>query len=274
MMWFNQVPNSPIPAYKKAWFCSKDFRRAISEAINRADMVRVIYHGHGSPAVGPFSPANQFWFNSALKPHPFDPGAARQRLERAGFRSEGNILKDREGHPVEFSLITNAGNKTRQQMAVMIQQDLAQLGIRLNVVTLDFSSLIERISQSFNYEACLLGLVNVDLDPSAQMNLWLSSASQHVWNPNQQTPQTAWEKEIDQLMRAQATAVDPKLRKASFDKVQAIVWEEAPCLYLVARNSLSAVSPSVQNSDPVVLWPQTFWNAEWLSLKTESAAKQ
>jgi peptide/nickel transport system substrate-binding protein len=271
MMWFNQVPTSPLPGYKKIWFRSQNFRRAISEAINRNDIVRVVYHGHGSPAVGPFSPANRFWFNQSLKPHPFDPQAALRRLNQDGFRREGDSLKDREGHPVEFSLITNAGNKTRERIAAMVQQDLAQLGIRLNVVTLDFASLIERISQTFDYEACLLGLVNVDLDPDAQMNVWLSSADQHIWNPHQKSPETAWEAEMDRLMQGQATTIDPNARKAYFDRVQEIVWLQAPFLYLVTRNALTAISPSVQNADPGVLWPQAFWNAERLRLTSDGA---
>jgi len=271
MIWFNQVPTSPLAGYKKVWFRSQNFRRAISEAINRNDIVRVVYHGHGSPAVGPFSPANRFWFNQSLKPHPFDPQAALRRLNQDGFRREGDSLKDRDGHPVEFSLITNAGNKTRERIAAMVQQDLSQLGIRLNVVTLDFASLIERISRTFDYEACLLGLVNVDLDPNAQMNVWLSSADQHIWNPNQKSPETAWEAEMDRLMQDQATAIDQNVRKAYFDRVQEIVWLQAPFLYLVTRNALTAISPSVQNADPGVLWPQAFWNAERLRLTSDGA---
>jgi peptide/nickel transport system substrate-binding protein len=180
-------------------------------------------------------------------------------------------LKDREGHPVEFSLITNAGNKTRERIAAMVQQDLSQLGIRLNVVTLDFASLIERISQTFDYEACLLGLVNVDLDPNVQMSVWLSSADQHIWNPHQKSPETAWEAEMDRLMQGQATAIDPNVRKVDFDKVQEIVWQQAPFLYLVTKNALTAISPSVQNADPAVLWPQAFWNAERLRVTSEGA---
>jgi len=271
MMWFNQVPTSPLAGYKKIWFRSQNFRLAISEAINRNDIVRVVYHGHGSPAVGPFSPANRFWFNQSLKPPPFDPQAALRRLNQDGFRKEGGSLKDRDGHPVEFSLITNAGNKTRERIAAMVQQDLSQLGIRLNVVTLDFASLIERISQTFDYEACLLGLVNVDLDPDAQMNVWLSSADQHIWNPHQKSPETAWEAEMDRLMQGQAATIDPNVRKADFDKVQEIVWQQAPFLYLVTRNALTAISPSVQNADPGVLWPQAFWNAERLRLTSDGA---
>ena len=128
------------------------------------------------------------------------------------------VLCDREGHPVEFSLITNSGNKARERMSAMIQQDLAAIGIKMNLVTLDFRSLIERISQNLRYEACLLGLTNYDLDPNSQMNVWLSSASNHQWYPNQPKPATAWEAEVDRLMQAQASTVAREKRKEYFDK--------------------------------------------------------
>jgi len=270
-MWFNQVAAAPLPAYKKAWFRSGSFRRAISEAINREDICRIVFGGHARPAVGPVSPTNRFWFNKALHPHPFDPQSALSRLKQDGFRLDGNVLRDREGHPVEFSLITNAGNKSRERMATMIQQDLAQIGIRLSVVTLDFPSLIERIARTYDYETCLLGLVNDDLDPSAQMNIWLSSASNHQWNPNQRSPETRWEAEIDRLMRAQASTTDASKRKAYFDKVQQIAWEEVPFIYLINKNALSAVSSKLGNAIPVVLRPQTYWNAESLYFASEKA---
>jgi len=265
-MWFNQVPGSPLPAYKKAWFTSTTFRRAISESINREDLARVVFHGHARPAVSWVSPANKFWFNAKLQPHPFDQKSALQALARDGFRMQNGALHDRDGHEVEFSIITNAGNKVRERMAAMIQQDLSGIGIRLNVVTLDFPSLIERITRSFNYEACLLGLVNNDLDPDSQMNVWLSSAENHVWNPNQKTPATAWEAEIDRLMRAQASALDVKKRKLAIDRVQEIAWQQEPFIYLVNKNALSAVSAALNNAHPVVLRPQVYWNAEQLSI--------
>jgi peptide/nickel transport system substrate-binding protein len=264
MMWFNQVPSAPLPAYKRTWFRSTAFRRAVSEAINRADICRIVYRGHARPAEGPISPANQFWFNASLKPHPYDTASARRRLEAEGFRLRGGRLYDREGHAVEFSVVTNAGNRNRERIASMVQQDLEAIGIRLNVVTLDFPSLIERISQTFNYESCLLGLTNFDLDPSAQMNVWLSSAANHQWNPNQKQPATAWEAEVDKLMRAQSSDTRPEVRKRAFDRVQQIVSDEAPFLYLVTKNSLTAISPEIQNASPVVLTPQAFWNIELL----------
>jgi peptide/nickel transport system substrate-binding protein len=273
-MWFNQVPSSPLPSYKKAWFTSTNFRRAISEAINREDMARIAFRGHARPAIGPVSPANKFWFNSKLQAHPFDQKSALQRLAQDGFHLQDGVLHDHDGHAVEFSIITNAGNKYRERMATMIQQDLSGLGIKLNVVTLDFPSLIERITSSFNYEACLLGLVNDELDPNAQMNIWLSSSDNHQWNPSQKTPATAWEAEIDKLMRAQASTLDPKKRKEAYDKVQEIAWQQEPFIYLVNKNALSAISSAVHNVHPVVLRPQVYWNIDQLSLTSEVAGNR
>jgi peptide/nickel transport system substrate-binding protein len=273
-MWFNQVANSPIPAYKRNWFRSTTFRRAISSAINREDLSRVVFSGHAQPGVGPVSPANKFWFNNRLQAELYRPDAALHRLQTDGFKLENGILHDKDGNAVEFSIVTNAGNKYRERMAVMIQEDLGKIGVKVNVVTLDFPSLIERIAQKFNYEAAVLGFQNVDLDPNGQMNIWLSSAEDHAWNPQQKGPETSWEAEIDHLMRTQASNADPKKRKEAFDRVQEIVAEQAPFLYLVNKNALSAVSSTVEGASPVILSPQTYWNAERLTLHSTAQASR
>ncbi|MFZ0796803.1 MAG: ABC transporter substrate-binding protein, partial [Terriglobales bacterium] len=273
-MWFNQVVSAPIPEYKRAWFRNANFRRAISQAINRDDLSRVVFNGHAQPAVGPVSPANKFWFNGNLKAEPYRPDAALQRLQADGFHLQNGTLRDKSGNAVEFSIVTNANSKPRERMAVMVQEDLGKLGIKVNVVTLDFPSLIERISQKFNYEAAMLGFRNVDLDPNGQMNIWLSSAEDHAWNPQQKSPETAWEAEIDRLMRAQASTANPKKRKESFDRVQEIVAQQAPFIYLVNQNALSAVSSAVEGANPGILHPQTFWNAERLTLNSTTRASR
>jgi peptide/nickel transport system substrate-binding protein len=273
-LWFNQVASAPIPEYKRAWFRSVNFRRAISQAVNRDDLSRIVFNGHAQPAVGPVSPANKFWFNSKLKAEAYRPDAALKRLQDDGFRLHNGTLFDKAGNAVEFSIVTNAGSKPRERMAVMIQEDLGKLGIKVNVVTLDFPSLIERISQKFNYEAAMLGFRNVELDPNSQMTIWLSSGDNHAWNPQQKSPETAWEAEIDRLMRAQASTADPKKRKESFDRVQEIAAEQAPLIYLINQNALSAVSSAVAGANPVILNPQTFWNAERLTVNSQARASR
>jgi peptide/nickel transport system substrate-binding protein len=273
MLWFNQNPTAQIPAYKLAWFRNRIFRRAVSEAINRDDLIRVVFNGHGSPAAGPVSPANREWFNSRLKPPAYDPSSALRSLKAEGFQFDGGTLRDAARNPVEFSVVTNAGNRSRERMAAMIQQDLAKLGIRLNIVTLDFPSLIERLARTYQYESCLLGLINADLDPDAQMNVWLSSGPQHQWRPNQTSPETPWEAEIDRLMRCQASSLDHGARKACFDKVQEIALDQEPFIYLVYRNTLVAMSPSVRGAIPSTLRPELLWNVEHLSLTHELASR-
>jgi peptide/nickel transport system substrate-binding protein len=264
--WFNQSPGAPIAAYKKTWFQATAFRKAISQAINREDLCRIVYRGHATPAAGPVSPANHQWANASVKPPAYRPEQALRELGQAGFRLANGALFDQAGHRVEFTIVTNSGNQARQRAAAMMQQDLEKIGIRLNIATLDFPALLERMNRTLDYDAVLLGLVNVDIDPNMQMNIWLSSSSMHSWNPKQAKPATPWEEEIDKLMRVQASQLDNRKRKAAFDRVQQIAAEQAPIIYLVNKNVLSAISPSVKGARPVPLAPQTFWNAERLTL--------
>ena len=148
----------------------------------------------------------------------------------------------------------------------MIQQDLAKLGMKVNVVTLDFPSLIERMTRTLDYETCLLGLVNVDIDPNELMNVLLSSASNHPWNPSQKAPATVWEAEIDRLMLAQAVTDDLAARKKNFDRVQEILREQSPIVYLLHPNSLSAISAKVHGAKPTPFFPHTFWDADHLTV--------
>lgn len=265
-IFFNQVQSSPLPEYKRRWFRSAEFRRAISECIRRDDIVRIVYHGRARAAVGPVSVANHYWLNSTLKAPSGSDTAAMNLLRHAGFRRAGNDLVDSSGNRVEFSMITNSGNKLHERMLALIQQDLARVGIKLNAVVLDFPSLIERISRTFNYESVLMAWVNVDLDPSAQMNIWVSSAANHQWNPNEKAPETAWEAEVDKLMQAQNASEDNSRRKTYFDRVQQLVADNAPMLFLVNPNALSAVSVNVKNVTPAVLEPQVYWNADHLQV--------
>ena len=270
-VWFNQVPTATFPDYKKAWFRSSEFRKAISLAINRPDLARIVYAGHAQPAYGPISPANHFWFNSALPAPKYDSAAALRLLNQAGFHLDGEALHDSSGNRVEFTVVTSTGNRPREQMVTMIQQDLSQIGIKVNMVTLDFPSLIERITRTFDYEACLLGFTNTDLDPNSQMNVWLSSAENHQWNPKQSKPATAWEAEIDRLMQSQASSTSDEKRKADWDRVQQIVAEQQPFIYLINRDAMSAISPAVIGSAPSVLDPHAFWNADVLRLGPDPA---
>ena len=266
-MWFNQSPVSPLPAWEKAWFTNRAFRAAISSSIHRADLARIAYDGHATPANGFISPANTIWHDQGLEPIHEDSSAALQALGREGFHKNGSTLLDREGHRVSFSLLTNAGNRSREKMAAMIQQDMAAIGITVNVVLLDFPALIDRLMHTQDYEAALLGLSNVEPDPSSMMNIWLSSSPNHQWNPAEKTPATPWEAEIDRQIQLQAAASSQPDRKRAIDRVQQIVAEQQPFIYLVYPNALYATSPSLSGVELSVLQPGVVANIDFIRWK-------
>jgi peptide/nickel transport system substrate-binding protein len=265
-LWFNQTP-SGSPEWKRKWFTSAVFRHAISESIDRSDLARLAYRNHAAAAAGPLSRANTFWFNRQLTPLPHDTDSAIRALRSEGFTRRGGGLWDIAGHAVEFSIITNAGNRPRQAMAALIQADLAKIGVRVNIVTLDMGALVDRIARSSQYEACLLGFTGVTLDPNDQMNFWLSSGQQHAWWPSQKSPGTPWEARIDELVLSQASDRSRDSRRKSFNEVQQILVDQEPMIYLVNPDSLSAVSSSLGSFKFSALFPQALSNAETLRLQ-------
>jgi peptide/nickel transport system substrate-binding protein len=254
-LWFNQSSRAALPEFEIAWFRNKTLRVAVSEAIHRADLARIAYSGHATPAFSFISPANTLWHNNNLKyPHENTADAVRM-LAEAGFHRSGTQLYDSSGHPVKFSILTNSGNAARQKMAVLIQQDLAAIGMQVTIVALDFPALIERLLHKQDYEACLLGLSDVDADPSSMMNLWISSSPNHQWNPSETTPATEWEAEIDKQMNLQASSSSQRIRKLAVDRVQQIVADQQPFIYLVYPNALQAISPQLEGVQPAILSP-------------------
>ena len=247
------------------WFGDVRFRQAISLAIDRKLMVAITHENYAAPLWGNVSPGNKQWVNTRL-PHPEkNPARARELLTQAGFRwTADGKLADQQGKPVEFSIAASTSSRERVMMAVMIQEDLKQLGIPVQVAELEFRSLVDRVTNTRKYDACILGLGNGDADPNAEMNVWLSTGPTHLWNPEQKTPATPWEAEIDRLMKLQLTTMDRTRRKALYDRVQQIVAEQLPIIPLTSPNVFVAVRDHVGNFRPSVLDHYTLWNVEQL----------
>ena len=260
-LWFNLNPASPIEEHKKRWFTNVRFRRAVSLSIDRVGMARVVYSGLATPAAGPVSPANTFWKNAAISPAERAVDRARELLAEAGFRwDEDGHLVDSAGTPVCFDIITNAGRDHYRSVGAFIKEDLSALGIQAHTRPVDGSSLLARLTGSFDYDAALLGIGQTDPDPSAGMAFWMSKEPLHLWHPSQSEPATEWEARIDELMMKQMRSLDPEHRKACFDEVQSIVAEQLPVIDLVVPHALLGAHERVLN-----LKPSPFTHALWNS---------
>ena len=214
---------------------------------------------------GPVTRANATWYNPSLQRPARSVERARGLLKGAGFswRGDGALL-DRHGTPVEFSVLVQATSAARGQIATLIQNDLTQLGIKLTIVPLDSRAVIDRVRNARDYDACVLGLVAGDADPNTDISVWLSSGENHLWRPSGKAPATPWEAEIDELMRKQISARTFATRKQLFDRVQAVLAEHEPMIFLASPNILAAARSGLANFNPGVLPHYTLWNVDEL----------
>jgi peptide/nickel transport system substrate-binding protein len=259
-------------AHKQKWFREVKFRQAVSAAVDREAIVRLVYQGRGTPLWGLVAPGNRRWGNERLAHSPRSLERARTLLKEDGFSwSNGadgeSTLLDSDGKPVEFSILTSSSNADRTKMATLIQDDLKQLGMRVQVVPLEFRSLLDRVTESKEYDACVMGIASFDADPNSDINVWLSSGGTHLWNPSQAHPASAWEAEIDRLIGEQMTARTFEQRKKLYDRAQEILAENQPMIFLASPDILAGAKNRVGNFHPAVLEPYVLWNVEQLYLK-------
>jgi peptide/nickel transport system substrate-binding protein len=260
-------------AAKKTWFEDLKFRQAVSSAIDRDDIVKLVYAGRGAALWGNVSPSNKFWVDQAL-PHPRRSlEGAKELLKSAGFswRGDGQLL-DHQGQAVEFSIITSSSNTQRMKMATLIQDDLSKLGMNVHIVPLEFRAVLDRVFQTYDYEASIMALGGGDADPNPEINVWLSSGGTHLWHLGELKPATDWEAKIDQLMQQQMVELKYSKRKQLYDQVQEIIGQNLPCVFLATPNILVGAKKNLANFRPAILEPNTLWNVEQLYFRQQSAS--
>jgi len=268
-LFFNQNTvasnDAPQVARRRGWFRQLAFRQAVSLAIDRDAIVRLVYRGRATPLWGHVPPGNKLWVNRSLPRPSRSPDRARERLRSAGFSwNAAGALVDKDGQVVDFTIVTNTGNTERIQIATIVQDDLKQVGIRVGVVTLELRTLLQRLLTTHDYDACVLALGASDGDPSTEMNVWLSSGGTHLWNPEQASPATPWEAEIDTLMRRQLTERDVQARKRLYDRVQELVAENLPVISLVSPSVLAGTTKGLGNLRPTIFDHHALWNVDEL----------
>jgi peptide/nickel transport system substrate-binding protein len=105
------------------------------------------------------------------------------------------------------------------------------------------------------------------------MNLWLSSGETHLWDLGETNPATPWEAELDHLMEAQMTTGEYSARKKLYDRVQEIVAQNLPFIFLLSPNILVGAQSTVGNFRPGILEPYGLWNADQLFIRAPGAAR-
>jgi peptide/nickel transport system substrate-binding protein len=259
---------------KQAWFRDLRFRQAVSLAMDRKGMARLVYNGRATPIWGNVTPGNKLWLNTNL-PHPERSiDQAKALLQSAGYswNPEGALL-DSQKRRVTFTILVSSSNAQRAKVATIAQDDLKLLGMDVQVVPTEFRSLVDRVLNTKQYEVVLMNLVNGDVDPTPEMNLWLSSGETHLWDLGEAKPATAWEAEVDKLMEAQMTTPHYAERKQLYDRVQDLTARNLPFIFLLSPNILVGAQAAVGNFRPGILEPYALWNADQLFIRAPEGAQ-
>ncbi len=208
-------------------------------AIDRETLVDVVYGGFARIGVGPV--LSSFWaFNRELEPVPFDPGTATGLLAEAGWTdSDGDGLIDRDGEPLIIELLAPAENQLRQDVAILVQEDLKRIGVRVEPRFVEWGTLLAAMRDG-DFD----GVVNkweeptrVDLEEiwASPMDGEFSLNSGRYSNP-----------EVDRLLTEVAELNDFGEQKPVFDRIQQLIVADQPYTFLVENIRLAAINTRVR----------------------------
>jgi peptide/nickel transport system substrate-binding protein len=251
---------------KSRWFNNVQFRQAVAYGIDRQRMINNIYRGLGATQNSPISVGTPFYLSKGLQEYNYDPARSKQLLQAAGFKYQGKDLYDDQGHRVQFTLVTNSGNKIREALGVQIKQDLEKIGIQVDFEPIAFSLLVDKLDRSLDWDAHIIGFSG-GVEPHGGANFWTVDGRSHVFNqkPSPEQKQLTgqqvapWEQKINDLYIQGAKELDEAKRKEIYYETQRTTQANLPCIYLVNSLSLSATRNTLQNLRPTSV-AGSLWN--------------
>ncbi len=215
-------------------FRDKAVRQALTCAVNREEILTCILYGHGVAATGPFPP-HMWYYNPGLRAYPPDLEKARRLLADAGWvDTDGDGLLDKNGKPLAFTLITNSGNDTRKDIAVLVQRRWKKLGIKATPQLYEWSTFINTYINPRNFDACILGW-SLSVDPDCY-SIWHSSQIKDGFNFVSYRNE-----EVDSLLEEGRSEYNRKKRKAIYGRIAEILAEDAPYTFLYVPQALSSL---------------------------------
>ena len=226
-----------------ARFADRRVRQALTHGINRQEIIDGVLMGLGQESTGPYKPGAWF-YNPDVPRFPYDPQKARALLADAGWRPNAQGILEKDGRPFEFTILTNQGNKIREDAAVIIQRRLQEIGIIVKIRTVEWAAFIKEFIDKGRFEAVLLGW-NTGLDPD-QYDIWHSSKTKpgelnfiHYNNP-----------QVDAMLDEGRHTFDIEKRRRAYFKMQEIIAEDQPYTFLFVPEALPAISKRFRGIKP------------------------
>lgn len=218
-------------------FKNPKIREALSLAIDRQELVDILFFGHGIVCNGPFLPGT-FAYNETFKPVTQNIQKAKALLKEAGYD---------EKKPFSFEMVTNTGNETRINAAQILQYQLEKIGVTMSIRVMEWQAYLNTVVHPRNFEAILLGW-SLALMPDAYP-LWHSD-SDKLGRFNLVGYQN---KQVDELIVTASTTIDRNKLSQIYKKLFKLIVNDNPYLFLYIPNSITAVNSTIQNIEPALI---------------------
>lgn len=254
-----------VEPWKYSLFNDLRFRRAVSMAINRDDLIKGPFRGFAVKNWTILTVSNKRWADSTVTGADYAPDQAKALLAELGLRDRNGdgILEDSKGHKLSFDMLTNSDNKLRVALATLIKDDLAKVGIEIIPAPTDFNTIVTKTRNEYSYDLCLLGLGSaVPADPGMTANVVRSSGITHYWHMKQEKPETEAERKMDEAFAANTATMDESVRKQTWHEVSQTLNDNVFFVWLPTQIMKIPVSARFGNVDPNPMPHRILWNAD------------
>ncbi len=257
---FNMNPGSNpdtyepyLASHKLDWFSNKEFRQAVAHSIDKDAIIDDVQHGAGYPQWSSISPAAGDFHNPNVRRYEYDIDKANAILDSLGWvDTDGDgTREDAQGNEIEFSFVTNSGNSVRERVGDILRQGMEEIGLGVGYQLIEFGDLVSQLTQTYEWEAILIGFTG-GTDPHSGISFWHTGENLHLWYPNQPSPATEWEAEIDELYIMASRELDRAERIKRYHRAQEIAAENVPVIYTTLSERLSAIRNVFGNVTPTL----------------------
>ena len=254
------------PGYEYlGWNCARPpfddpmVRRAITLAIDREALVEDLIYEYGTVSSRPV-PSSWWGAADGVEPWPYDPARARAILRERGYATEALAgVSAGRGAVLEFDLVTNVGNRLREDTLVKIQEQLSRIGVKANLRSLEQRTLIQQASDG-DFDGYLGGWNFVGKVP-----LKILFGSGYA-PPNGFNVVRYHVTEVDAALSQLDRASDWQQMKPLLDSIQERIHADQPYTFLFEREGIAAHGPRLRGmiidipSDPLARL-ERFWVA-------------
>ena len=218
-------------------------RKALCYAIDTKTIIQGVRGGLAEPATGPFIPGS--WaYNEEVEPYPYDTQKAAKLLSECGWKRNKKGILEKNGRKFKFTLMTNNGNKEREQIATIAQEQFGKLGIKVNIKIIEWNVFLSQYIDRKDFDAVVMGW-SLSRDPDCY-DIWHSSKNRE----GQFNFVSYKNKEVDRLLEEGRTTFNREKRAGIYKKIHKIIADEAPYTFLYNAYSLPAVHKRIHNIKP------------------------